>query len=271
MKNAIQMIAALGLAAMLQAQNVPGFPKQPPAAGLGEAQVAAPTQAELDELKKFQGVNDPAKVMQAADTFAIQFPKSSLLGGVYTTAGQAAQQAGDGSKVLYYYQKAIAADPKADYAMIMLAAHIANTTKDGAMNQAEELNRADKLVTEGMMLVDQRQLLPGQPKEEFEAMQKDDIASAHMTIGLIHMGRKQWAEAGREFNLAINVAKNPDATNLLRAGMAYNNAGLVDQANTALDRFLTTPGLPEQYKKIAADEKERGKKIREAINQSQKK
>jgi Tfp pilus assembly protein PilF len=95
-------------------------------------------------------------------------------------------------------------------------------------------------------------------------MQKDDMASAHMALGLIYMGRKQGTDAAREFMLSVNMAKTPNALNLLRAAMAYNNAGQVDQANTTLDRFLKMPGT-EPYKSYADAERERGKNIREAL------
>jgi tetratricopeptide (TPR) repeat protein len=263
MKNAIHLLAALGLAAATLQAQVPGFPKQPSAAGLGEAPPAAPAQEELDALKKLQDVNDPAKLMQAVDEFAIRFPKSSLLGAAYTTAGQAAQQSNNSIRVKYYYGKAIAADPGADFAMIMLAAEIANTTPDGAQNQAEELAKAEKLANDGMMLVDKRQQAPGQSKEEFETMRSDDLASGHMALGLIYMGRKQWQPAAEEFMLSVNVGKNSNPANLIRAGMCLINAGQFDQATSALDRFLKIPNLPPDYQRIANDLKSQAKSLKE--------
>jgi hypothetical protein len=44
--------------------------------------------------------------------------------------------------------------------------------------------------------------------------------------------------------------------------MAFNNGKKVDQADAALNKFLAVPGLPDQYKKMAEDEKKRGQAIK---------
>jgi hypothetical protein len=60
------------------------------------------------------------------------------------------------------------------------------------------------------------------------------------------------------------IASDGDAMNLLRAGMAFNNGKKVDDAEAALNKFIAIPGLPEQYKKMAEDEKKRGQAIKSA-------
>ena len=85
-----------------------------------------------------------------------------------------------------------------------------------------------------------------------------DMARAHMTLGLVAMADQKDEAAGNEF---LQAAAG-DAMNLLRAGMAFNNAKKIDQANAALDRFIGIPGLPDQYKKMAEDEKKRGQQLK---------
>jgi hypothetical protein len=176
-------------------------------------------------------------------------------------AGEAAQGKNDSAKARFYYEQAIAADPAtSDYAMIMLGADIAQNVKPSAMDKAAQLTRAAKLANDALAIIDKRVKNPQENAEQFEAEKKADISRAHMTLGLVAMGNEKDEEAGKEFLRAAEA----DAMNLLRAGMAFNNAKKVDEADAALNKFISIPQLPEQYKKMAEDEKKRGQAIKKA-------
>jgi hypothetical protein len=113
-----------------------------------------------------------------------------------------------------------------------------------------------------MNLMSKRQRMGNQPQEEFDNLLKDDQASGHMAQGLIYLATKRAADAGKEFLLSVDTAKNPNVANLLRAGMAFNGAGQPDLAVQALDRFLAVPGLPQQYKDMAQQQKDIAKSLK---------
>lgn len=248
MKNVFQIFAVMGLVA---------------ASLLAQAPAAQPSPEEAQAMQEIQSkpVATPADAqarMSAIDGFVAKFPNSPLLGYAYSLAGEAAQGIQDSTKARFYYEKAIAADPTADYAMIMLGAEIANSTKEFDLDKKQKLERAEKLAKDAIELIGKRTKHPQESQEQFETNNKGDISRAHMTLGLIAMANQQDEAAGKEFLIAAEA----DAMNLLRAGMAFNNAKKFDDANAALDKFIGIPNLPAQYKTMAENEKKRGDQLK---------
>jgi predicted Zn-dependent protease len=275
MRNVFRGFAffAAGAIVYAQAPAAPPATQLPPVPGAAAAAAPAavpaggPTQAEIQDMQKIQAmqvtsVADLDARLKLLDEFIVKYPNSTLKGDVFTMAGDSAQRKSDSAKAKFYYEEAIKADPSQDYAMIMLGAEIARTTGENDIGKTDKLNRATKLVNDGMSLIEKRPKPANVPDADFQKMQKDDLASGHLALGFIAMANKQDVEAGNEFVKSVDLAANGDAMNLLRAGMAYNNGKQFDQANAALNRFLAIPGIPDQYKKMAEDEKKRGDQLR---------
>jgi len=249
MKNVLKGLVVMGMATgMLFGQAAPA---------------AAPSADEIKDLQAIQSkqIASPADAdarMAAVNQFVAKYPASSLRGYVLTLAGEAAQGKQDSAKARFYYEQAIAADPNSDYAMIMLGADIAQNTKENAIDKAQQMARATKLANDAMALIEKRVKNPQESQADFDAANKSDMSRAHMTLGLVAMQEQKFEAAGDEFVLA----SESDPVNLLRAGMAYNNAKKVDAAEGALNKFIAIPGLPDQYKKMAEDEKKRGQLIK---------
>jgi hypothetical protein len=265
------------LHAQTQLPPAQGATQLPPAQGAAPAGAGAtaapaapaggPSQAEIQDMQNIQkmqvqSVADADARLKALDAFVAKYPTSPFKSDVLTMAGETASMTGNSAKASFYYEEAIKADPKADYAMIMLGAEIARNTKENDINKKEKLDRAEKLAKEGMDLAAKREKLPNQPEDQYKSMQKDDIARGHMTLGFVAMANQKDVEAGKEFMQSVDLAANGDAMNLLRAGMAFNNGKDFTSANAALDRFLAIPNIPDQYKKMAEDEKKRGQALR---------
>lgn len=263
MKKIIQAAVVASFAVMtLTGQPLPpangAAPADAPAAA---AAPAGPSKEEVEAVQKIQQATDPDARMKASDEFALKFPTSNLRGYVFTMAGEAAQNKRDAGKAKFYYEEAIKADPNSDYAMIMLGFEIAQGVGENDLDKKPKLDQAQAYVDKGMDLVSKRTKEPNETPQQFEESKKDDMARGHMALGMIKMGNKQDAEAGKEFLLAADGA-HPDVMNLIRAGMAFNNAKQFDEANKALDKFIAFPGMPDQYKKIAEDEKKRGQQLK---------
>ncbi len=250
MKNLFKSLAVMSIAAGLM---------------FAQAPAAAPTPDEAKDIQAIQAKatanpGDPDGVMAAVTAFVAKYPTSSLRGYVLTMGGEAAQRKNDSGRARFFYEQAIAADPNSDYAMVMLGADIAQNVKPSAMDKAAQLTKAAKLANDALAIIEKRVKNPQETDAQFEADKKADISRAHMTLGLVAMGNEKDEEAGKEFLLAAEA----DAMNLLRAGMAFNNAKKVDEADAALNKFIAIPQLPEQYKQMAVKEKERGQAIKKA-------
>jgi tetratricopeptide (TPR) repeat protein len=234
----------------------------------GAAPAAAPAAAgpSADEIKDIQAIQskpvanaaDATARMSAVTAFVAKYPTSQFNGYALTMAGEAAQGTGNSAQARFFYEKAIAADPKSDYAMIMLGADIAQNVKPNQMDKAAQLTRATKLANDALALIAQRVKNPGETEEQFKAGNQSDTALAHLTLGLALMADDKFEPAGKEFL----VAAQGDAMSLLRAGMAFNNGKKFDDADAALNQFLAIAGVPDQYKKMAEDEKKRGQALK---------
>lgn len=258
MKNALKGLAIGTMAAgMMFAQAPAAAPA--PAAGAP----AAPSPDEIKDLQAIQSkaIATPADAdarMAAINAFVAKYPATQFKGYALTMAGEAAQGKGDSARARFYYEQAIAADPNSDYAMIMLGADIAQNVKPNAMDKAAQVAKATKLANDALALIAKRVKQPQEPQAQFDADKASDTSRAHMTLGLAAMADEKYEAAGKEFMLASDA----DAMNLLRAGMAFNNGKKIDEADAALNKFIAVPGLPDQYKKMAEDEKKRGQQIK---------
>ena len=227
------------------------------------AAAAGPTPEEIKDIQAIQAkqVQSPADAdakMTLVNAFVAKFPTSTLKGYVLTMGGEAAQSARNTAKAQYYYQQAIAADPNSDYAMVMLGAEIAQNTGEHDLDKKDKLTKAEKFAKDGMALIEKRTKQAQEDQAQFDQEKAADLARAHMTLGLVAMADQKDEAAGKEFLLAASG----DAMNLLRAGMAFNNAKKIDDANAALDKCIAIPGLPDQYKTMAEDEKKRGQQLK---------
>ena len=68
---------------------------------------------------------------------------------------------------------------------------------------------------------------------------------------------KKYDVAITEFKTSIDGAATPEPTTLLRLTATYNNAKQYDMAVSTADKVLAMPSAPDNFKKIATDEKQR--------------
>jgi hypothetical protein len=267
MKNVLKTLAITLIMAGMVAGTIFAQATLPPPAGAPAAAApavpAGPSPEELKDLQAIQSkqIATPADAdarIAAITAFVAKYPNSAFKGYALTMAGEAAQGKNDSARARFFYEQAIAADPNSDYAMIMLGADIAQNVKPNAMDKPQQVAKATKLANDALALIAKRVKLPQETDAQFEADKRGDIARAHMTLGLAAMADEKFEAAGKEFLLAAEG----DAMNLLRAGMAFNNAKKVDDADAALNKFIATAGLPDQYKKMAEEEKKRGQAIK---------
>jgi tetratricopeptide (TPR) repeat protein len=259
MKNVLKSLSVMSVAAGLMFAQA----TLPAPAGAAAGAPAAPSPEEIKELQEIQSkqIATPADAdarITAITAFVAKYPTSQFKGYALTMAGEAAQNKNDSAKARFFYEQAIAADPKSDYAMIMLGADIAQNVKPSALDKAQQLAKATKLANDALELIGKRTKNAGETDEQFAAGNRNDIGLAHRTLGLVAMADDKFEAAGKEFLLAADS----DVMSLLRAGMAFNNGKKVDEADAALNKFMAVPGIPDQYKKMAEDEKKRGQTIK---------
>jgi tetratricopeptide (TPR) repeat protein len=220
---------------------------------------------EIKQLQAIMGAQQPDERIQAVETLISKFADTEFKDWAYTVAAEAAQQKRDNPKALFYYEQAVKTNAKNHNALLMMAALIAQTTREFDLDKEEKLGKAEKYVKTALELIpDSQKPNPQVTDEQLAAMKKDDTAQAHVSLGMIATARKKHDVAINEYKAANEAASQPDPSVSVRLAGAYSDAGKPDDAIATLDKVLATPGLNAQIKTVAESEKARAAKLKTA-------
>jgi tetratricopeptide (TPR) repeat protein len=247
MKPALKAIALLAASAVLATAQKPK------------------SQKEVDALMAVQQATTPDARIAAVEALISKFADTEFKSWAFNVAAEAAQAKRDNAKSVFYYEQGIKADPKNHMAMLMIAAVIAQNTRDTDLDKEEKLARAEKYAKDGMALVPSASKPNPQITDaQWEGIKKDDLAQGHVDLGIIANVRKKPDVAVAEFKTAVDSAATPDPIVMIRLASALNDAGKPDEALAVLDKALATPELNPQIKSVADSEKARSQKLKTA-------
>jgi len=242
MKTKFMMVGLLAAGSLLMGQKVKS-PKE------GEA-----VQAVLS-------ATTPDQKIAAVDNLLSKFKDTEFKAIVLEMAGESYQQKEDSANAIVYGNRALEADPKNFQAMLLVSGQLAQITKEFDLDKDEKLKRATKLSNDAITTINATaKPNPKLTDEQWTGIQKDLVAQAHETLGVIASIDKHWDVSISEFKLAVDNAANPETSTMVRLTAAYNNAKKYDEATATADRVLAIPGTPDNLKKIATDEKARAAK-----------
>ena len=216
---------------------------------------------EGDAVKAVLEAQTPDAKIAAVDNLLAKYKDTEFKAIALEMAGEASQQKGDSANSIVYGTRALEADPKNFQAMLLVSGQLAQGTKEFDLDKDEKVKRATKLANDSVAAVTAApKPNPQLPDEQWANIKKDLIAQAHETLGMIALVDKKYDTAIAEFKAAVDGASAPEVTTMLRLTATYNNAKQYDQASAMADRVLATPGAPDNYKKIATEEKQRAAK-----------
>lgn len=199
----------------------------------------------------------------AVDNLLSKFKDTEFKAITLEMAGEAYSQKGDSANAIVYGNRALEADPKNFQAMLLVAGQLAQITKEFDLDKDEKVKRAKKLADDAIVTINATpKPNPKLADDQWVGIQKDLVAQAHETLGVIAGIDKHWDAAITEYKMAIDHAANPEVTTMVRLTATYNFAKKYDEASAMADRVLATPGAPDNLKKIAADEKARAAKAK---------
>ena len=188
------------------------------------AQFAPPPQAESpEEFDAYLAVLDaptPKAVIDAGDTFLRAWPASALRGHVYEREFEAYRRLNQGDKAIAAGENALAAAPDNLVVLAELAQVLANATTD-----AKRLARAEQYADKVLTLSRSIRLPKFVTPREWAQTESRVGSMAHAALGLVAHQRGDNARAIREFETAIALAPEPDATQYYRLGMLYRTTG----------------------------------------------
>jgi tetratricopeptide (TPR) repeat protein len=206
---------------------------------------------------------NPDQKIAAVDSLLSKYKDTEFKAIVLEMAGEAYQQKGDSANAIVYGNRALDADPKNFQAMLLVAGQLAQITKKFDLDKDEKVKRAKKLADDAIATVNATaKPNPKLTDEQWAGIQKDLVAQAHETLGVLAGVDENWPLSITEFKTAIDNAANPEVTTMVRLAATYNYAKKYDDAIATADRVLATPGVPDNLKKIATDEKARAAKAK---------
>ena len=257
------MFISLPVVAQQQTQNT-----QP----AGQQQGPHPkSQKEVDALKQVQAAQQAsnwdaeiAAINNVLENFADTDYKSMLL----AMGMDAAQRKNDYPQTVVWGERIIQNDPKDFAAPILLAATIAQHTRENDLDKEQSLKKIDDYANQGL---DKLKAASDTPPSGFSgtaadyaAYKKDQAGLAHTAVGEADELRKKYPEAISEYKTALSEDAHQSTTTMAFLSRAYVENKQYDDAIATADKILAMPDTPSQVKQFAQVQKDNANKMKAA-------
>jgi tetratricopeptide (TPR) repeat protein len=199
---------------------------------------------------------DPDASIKAAEDLVGKYHDTEFKSMAYFIEADSYQQKGDNTKAIVFAEQSLMADPTYIDPMVLLANVLATTTRDTDLDKDEKLTRADKYAHDALMLLDTvAKPDPKMSDEKWENYKKGEIAQAWQALGNTALIRKKVDEAVADYQKGIDAS--PDPLLMIRAGRALLVEKRPEEAVTWFDKAINSPGISDQIKGIATQDKAR--------------
>ena len=191
---------------------------------------------------------DPATRIQLGEDFAVKFPTSHYLPGVYSVLTSSYFATGNTDKMFTAGSRAIQLDPQNADVLSLLAMAISRRVKPTTPDAAEQLQTAGTYAHRAI------EIIPAMTKPEtvddatFEKAKNDKLALAHSGLGLIDINQKKYEDARTELTQAVQLASSPDPVDYYLLGNADAQASYLNGAISAYDKCAASGPLAVQCK-----------------------
>jgi tetratricopeptide (TPR) repeat protein len=232
-------------------------------AAVALAQPKPKSQKEVDAIMAMQNAQDADGRIKAAQALITKFADTEFKPFALYMIAESYRQKGDVENSIVWAEKTLEVDKTNFMCMNMIAAGLAQKTREFDLDKEEKLGRAVKMANSALeTLKTATKPNPALPDEQWEMVKKDYAAEAHQALGLVAMARKKYPDAIAAFKTASETSPQPDPATLVRLASAYNLANQPDNAIAAADRAMAVPDVNPTIKQVAAAEKERATKAK---------
>ena len=216
----------------------------------------AKSRAESQAVNTMLQAQDPDSRVKAADDLVTKYSNTEFKSLAFYIEADAWQQKGDNAKAIVFVEQALAADDQNFDALVLHANVLATTTRDTDFDKEDKLTRADKDAKTALDLL--KTAVKPNPKmsdQQWDEYRKNDESQAWQALGAIALVRKNTDEAVADYQKGIDA--NPDPLLMIRAGRALLLARKPEEAITWFDKAINAPGISDQIKAIATQDKAR--------------
>ena len=231
--------------------------------GGGNRVPQAKSQEEFSAYQSAMAKTDPSEMAAAAEAFAVKFPDSELREILYVRAMTLYQQNDNSERETAMGRKALALDPNDPVPLIHVSSALAETTRDTDLDRQDRLNEAAKDAQAAINNIDAGlHIPPNVPPGQVAAVKASIIAMAYETLGVIHIGQKDYAAAEQELQKAVDARKaSPDAGVYLRLSVAQDNLGKYPQALESANKALQLAQQGSVVQSLARQQQARLQKL----------
>jgi len=211
----------------------------------------AKSEEEFDKYLEIVTAPDAPQVLEKANAFISQFPKSDLLGAAYQYEMHADQLLNNFDGMLTAGRQALLRNPNEVSTLLTLAPAMASRA-GGRSDREELLFQAETDARYALEEVETQRISRKVSPQEWTVQKHQMQAEAHGALGTVALQRGKTQTAVREFKTAIQIVPNPQGIQFLRLGLALAST---PSKNEARENFRRAAELgPDPIRRSAAKE-----------------
>jgi tetratricopeptide (TPR) repeat protein len=191
---------------------------------------------------------DPATRIQLGEVFAVKFPSSHYLPGIYGVLTSSYFATGNTDKMFTAGERAIQLDPQNADVMSLLAMAIPRRVKPTTPDGAQQLQTAETYAHRAIEIIPTMSKPDAVDDAAFEKAKNDKLALAHSGLGLLDIGHQKFEDARTELTQAVQLASSPDPVDYYLLGNADAQASYMNGAIAAYEKCAATGPLANQCK-----------------------
>ncbi|MGA8027729.1 MAG: hypothetical protein WB992_11330 [Bryobacteraceae bacterium] len=229
------------------------------------------SQKEVDALKQVQTAaqaNNYDAELQAINNVLENFADTEYKPMLLGMALDAAQRKGDYPQTVVWGERMMQNDPNDFASRILLAADIAQHTRENDLDKDQSLKKVDDYANKGLdLLKTASDTSPpgfsGTPAD-YLGFKKDQAGLAHTALGEADELKKKYPEAIDEYKTSLSTDAHPSSTTMAFLSRAYVENKQYDDAIATADKVLAISDAPSQVKQFAQTQKDNATKLKAA-------
>lgn len=198
---------------------------------------------------------DPSTRIRLGEDFAVKFPTSHYLPGVYGVLTTSFFAIGDTEKMFAAGSKAVQLDPENADVLSLLAMAIPRRVKPTTPDGAQQLQTAEGYARRAIEIIPSMTKPDTIDEAAFEKAKNDKLALAHSGLGLIDINRQKYEDARTELMQSVQLASTPDPVDYYLLGNADVQTSYYNDAVTAYGKCADSGPLATQCKTRAESAK----------------
>jgi tetratricopeptide (TPR) repeat protein len=211
--------------------------------------------AEEAAYKQFYASNpqDPNTRIRLGEAFVQKYPLSRYAESVYAALTQSYFAKQDRKNFYDRADKALALNPDDAAVLVVAGWMIPHDYDPNSADAAKNLEKAERYEKHAM------ELIPTQPKpanmtdDQFAQSKSALLSEAHSGLGLVYFRRQDSEDSVKELQQSVQLAANPDPTDLFVLGLCLQRLNRYADAADAFNRCGQIPGSLQDRCKQSAD------------------